>query len=72
MDLKKLERDWATDPCLKYCCDNNVNELAERLLRAHKYMMSEAAGPLGYLYQAQVRLIRELKHEQRERQTGGR
>jgi hypothetical protein len=75
MDLRKLERDWAEDPCLRYCAHERVEDLADHLLKAHKYLMSPDGGPLAYLYQAQVRRVRELTKElndERERKTSGR
>lgn len=63
MDLEKLRRDWAEDPCLRYCAYDRVEELADHLVRAHKYMMGPEGGPLGYLYRAQVRRVRELMKE---------
>lgn len=75
MDLEKLRRDWAEDHCLRYCAYDRVEELAEHLVKAHKYLMSPDGGPLAYLYQQQVRRVRELMKElqdERERQASGR
>lgn len=63
MDLEKLARDWAEDPCLIYCTYDRMEDLADHLVKAHKYMTSQEGGPLGYLYQAQVRCVRELTKE---------
>ena len=68
MDLRKLERDWHTDPCLLKCEHETVEDLAAQLKLAHQYLMSAGAGPLGYLYQQQVKLVRELKHGKQERE----
>lgn len=75
MDLEKLRRDWAEDPTLNYCAFDRVEDLAEHLVKAHKYLMSPDGGPLAYLYQQQVRRVRELTKElndERERKTSGR
>ena len=75
MDLEKLKRDWAEDPTLRYCAYDRVEDLAEHLVRAHKYLMSPDGGPLAYLYQQQVRRVRELNEElkrERERKASGR
>lgn len=75
MDLEKLKRDWAEDPTLRYCAYDRVEDLAEHLVRAHKYLVSPDGGPLAYLYQQQVRRVRELMKElqdERERKAGGR
>lgn len=75
VDLEKLKRDWAEDPTLRYCAHDRVEDLAEHLVKAHKYLMSPDGGPLAYLYQQQVRRVRELMKElqdERERQASGR
>lgn len=63
MDLEKLRRDWETDPTLKECAFDRVEELAEHLVKTHKFLMGPRSGALGYLYQAQVRRVRELTKE---------
>lgn len=64
MDLAKLAADWATDPALSAVSSGTVEELAEHLLRAHRYLNDPAqAGPLCYLYQQQIRINRELKEQ---------
>jgi len=63
MDLFRLSRDWRTDPALRECADDTVEDLAKRLVKIHQYLMSSDSGPLGYLYQQQVRINKELKEK---------
>ncbi len=61
MDLVRLAHDWKTVPALRECGDDSVDDLARRLVKIHEYLMSDDSGPLGYLYQQQVRVNRDLK-----------
>lgn len=63
MDLEKLRRDQVEDPALQDCSYGTVEELAEFLTAAHKYLVSEKAGPLAYLYRNQIARVRELQKE---------
>lgn len=77
MDLAKLKQDWQSDPCLGIAAFDTVEELSEQLLKTHRFLMSDQAGLVGYLYQQQTRRLREAQkeqgHEQRsERQAGRR
>lgn len=60
MDLGKLKDDWQADPCLRLLGFDTVEELAEHLVKCHKYLMGPNGGPFGYLYQQQTRRLREL------------
>lgn len=66
MDLERLARDWEDNPCLQHCAFARVEDLAEYLVQAHRYLMSQESGPAGYLYQAQVRRVRELTGEKQK------
>ncbi len=63
MDLEKLKHDWANDPTLKHAAYDRVEQLAVDLVKAHKFMMSPDAMLVGYLYQAQVKRVRDLTRE---------
>jgi|WetSurMetagenome_2_1015567.scaffolds.fasta_scaffold898303_2 hypothetical protein len=63
MELSKLASDRRTDPSLRDCAEDTVEDLAKRLVKVHQYLMSSDSGPLGYLYQQQVRINRELKEQ---------
>jgi hypothetical protein len=62
VDLVKLAHDWVHDPSLKYASADTVEDLAKQLVSAHKYLMDpEQGGIFCYLYQQQVRKVREWK-----------
>jgi hypothetical protein len=60
VDLEKLARDWDKDPTLNRIAFETVEELAEHLVKVHKFLMGPESGPFGYLYQKQVVRVREL------------
>lgn len=63
MSSEKLEHDWQNDPTLRHAAYDEVGELAEALKKAHHHLMGEDSGLVGYLYQQQVRRVRELMKE---------
>lgn len=66
MDLDKLQRDWKTEPNLRYAACVDVADLAEQLVKAHRTLMGPNSGLYGYLYQQQVRRLREQNKHERE------
>lgn len=62
-DLEKLASDWASDPVLHHCAYDKVEDLAEALIKCHQYLISPEGGLAGYLYQQQVRRVKELQEE---------
>jgi hypothetical protein len=59
MDLEKLKQDWLTDPTLRHAAFDSVEELAEQLVKTHRRLVGPDAGLVGYLYQQQIRRVKE-------------
>ena len=60
MDLKKIKRDMAEDPQLRYLNSMTPEELGEHLVQLHKDMMAWQYGVFGYLYRQQTLRLRAL------------
>ena len=57
--MEKLGRDWKTEPTLRIAAFENVEDLAQQLLQTHKWLMGDGSGLVGYLYQQQVKRLKE-------------
>lgn len=63
-DLEKLAEVARTDPGLALAPGQTVEDLAEHLVAAHRYLIDPTrSGPVGYLYRQQIRRVRELTQE---------
>ena len=63
MDTEKLAQEWKTDPRLKHAAYDTVEQLAEKLLEVHRFLLSPDGGLAGYLYEKQTKRAREVRNE---------
>lgn len=64
MNLERLAQDWKDDPALEQLTFDSVQELADHLVKAHRYLTNQVqGGPFAYLYRKQIERNRELQRE---------